>query len=387
MLLERIEFIWKRLSFLNKVTARNIFRYKKRMVMTVVGIMGCTALLLCGFTIKNTVSEMVPQQYENIYQYDLMAVSMDEDFDVLQEKIEADKEIESFTPVRIETLEIFNAEGKKESLQLTVVSEGTELESYICLKDKDEQKYVLNDGELFLTRNASRILNLNAGDSVLMQNVDLIEATASITRIVENYFGNVLYMTEATYEELFGEYKANGVYAKFSDECKDVYAYTNELSRMDEIMSATSTEEMAAEFDSAFALINMVVYIVLVLAAMLAFAVLFTLSNTNISERERELATIKVLGFYNAEIHSYVNKETLLLTLVGIICGMPAGFALGRYVMGILQIPSLQFYIALYPESYAFAAAITIIFALAVNLLTNGSLNKIDMIEALKSVE
>ena len=387
VLLERIGFIWKRLSFLNKVTARNIFRYKKRMFMTIVGIMGCTALLLCGFTIKNTVSEMVPQQYSNVYQYDLMAVSMDEDFDVLQEKVETDKEIESFIPVRIETLEIFNAEGKKESVQLTVVSDGKELEPYICLKDRDEQKYVIEDGDIFLTRNASRILNLNAGDNALFQNVDLVEVTASVNKIVQNYFGNVVYMTESTYEEMFGEYKPNGVYAKFSGECKDVYAYTNELSRMDEVMSATSTEEMAAEFDSAFALINMVVYIVLVLAAMLAFVVLFTLSNTNISERERELATIKVLGFYNNEVHSYVNKETILLTCIGIVCGMPAGFALGRYVMGILQIPSLEFYIALYPESYAYAAVITIIFALTVNLLTNGTLNKINMIEALKSVE
>ena len=144
---------------------------------------------------------------------------------------------------------------------------------------------------------------------------------------------------------------------------------------------------MAAEFEPAFALINMVVYIVLVLAAMLAFVVLFTLSNTNISERERELATIKVLGFYDFEVHSYVNKETLILTGLGILFGMPAGWLLGRYVMGILEFPSLEFYIALYPESYAIAAVVTVVFALVVNMITDQSLNKINMIEALKSVE
>ena len=144
---------------------------------------------------------------------------------------------------------------------------------------------------------------------------------------------------------------------------------------------------MEDEFGPAFALINMVVYVVLVLAAMLAFVVLFTLSNTNISERERELATIKVLGFYNPEVHAYVNKETLILTSIGILFGMPAGLALGRYLMGILEFPSLEFYITLYPQSYLIAGAITFAFALIVDFITNRTLDKIDMVEALKSVE
>ena len=387
VLLERVTFVWKRLSFLNKVTARNIFRYKKRMFMTIVGIMGCTALLLCGFTIKNTVSEMVPQQYDHVYKYDLMAVTADDDYDILKEKMSSDSEIDKYLPARIESLEIFNAEGKKETVQLIVVSEGELLEPFICLKDKKETEYILEDGEVFLTRNATRILGLESGDDILVQNMDLAEARVNISQVVENYFGNTIYMTEKTYTEVFGDYNTNAVLATFADNCKNIERYTDELARMDEILSATSTQEMAEEFDSAFQLINMVVYIVLFLAAMLAFVVLFTLSNTNISERERELATIKVLGFYNQEVHSYVNKETLILTLIGIVCGMPAGYGLGRYVMGILELPSLEFYITLYRESYGVAAVITIIFAILVNFITNGTLNKINMIEALKSVE
>lgn len=387
VLLERVTFVWKRLSFLNKVTARNLFRYKKRMIMTIVGIMGCTALLLCGFTIKDSVAEMIPQQYEKLYKYDLMAVTQDDDFAVLEEKMQEDKEIAEYLPVRVESLEIYNEAGQKETLQVIVVSEGSMLEPYIYLKDKENQEYTLEDGDIFLTRNATRILGFEIGDTVKWQNLDLVEVEAPITQIVENYLGNMAYMTEATYRELFDTYEPNAVLAIFSESCKDPAVYSEDLSRMDEVISAVSTEEMSGEFESAFALINMVVYVVLVLAALLAFVVLFTLSNTNISERERELATIKVLGFYNHEVHSYVNKETIILTGIGILCGMPAGWVLGRYIMGILEFPSLEFYITLYTRSYGIAAVITVIFALLVNTITNKTLNKINMIEALKSVE
>lgn len=330
---------------------------------------------------------MIPQQYENVYKYDLMAVALDDDYEELASKMEDDAEVSKYLPVRIESLEIFNEAGKKEAIQLIVVSDGKLLEPYICLKDKQNNEFILEDGDIFLTRNATRILSLENGDVLKWQNQDLVEVEAAFTKVVENYLGNAAYMTVETYEKLFGDYTPNGVLADFSESCKDHADYTDALAREDGILSAVSTEQMAAEFEPAFALINMVVYIVLVLAAMLAFVVLFTLSNTNISERERELATIKVLGFYDFEVHSYVNKETIILTGLGILFGMPAGWLLGRYVMGILEFPSLEFYIALYPESYAIAAVITIVFALAVNTITDRTLNKINMIEALKSVE
>lgn len=387
VLLERIPFIWKRLSFLNKVTARNLFRYKKRLFMTVFGITGCMALLLCGFTIKNTITEMMPQQYQNIYQYDMMAVVSAGDFENLSNTLENDEEIEDYVSARIESIEIMNEEGQKESVQLMAVPEGGMLDSYICLRDEEENEFELKDGEIFVTRNAAKILGVGEGDTVTLQNLDLVEVEAPITRIVENYLGNMIYMTEATYTELFETYEINGALVHFSDACEDQAEYTDELARQEGILSAMSTQAMEDEFEPAFALINMVVYVILVLAALLAFVVLFTLSNTNISERVRELATIKVLGFYYHEVHFYVNKETLILTAIGILCGMPAGLALGRYLMGILEFPSLEFYIILYPESYLYAGAITLIFALIVNVITNRTLDKINMVEALKSVE
>ena len=385
--LEKIPFIWRRLTFLQKVTARNLFRYKKRLIMTVFGIAGCMTLLLCGFTIKNTVSELMPQQYENIFRYDLMAVTSDDDYAEFAESLEADGQIEKFIPVRIESVELLNADGKKESVQLYTVPEGVSLGDYICLKDQENREYELRDGDVFITRNASQLLGFGIGDNVTVQNLDLTEAQIPATQIVENYLGNMVYMTENTYEKYFGDFSPNGVLAVFSEKCADPSGYADDLARQSEILSATSTEAMEAEFSSAFALMNMVVYVILVLAAMLAFAVLFTLSTTNISERVRELATIKVLGFYDSEVHTYVNKETLILTLLGILVGMPAGYFFGRYLMGSLEFSSLEFYIVMYPQSYLFAAAITIVFALVVELITNRILDKIDMVEALKSVE
>lgn len=387
VMLERVTFIWKRFSFLNKVTARNLFRYKKRLFMTIFGIAGCTALLLCGFTIKDTVSEMMPQQYEVVYQYDLMAVSSEDDYEELQTMLDEDKEVEEYISAGMDSVEIFNTEGSKETVQLIVVPENVSLDGYIKLKDKKNHAVELEANDILLTRNATRLLDVSKGDTLTLQTQDLEQVEITISKVVENYFGNIVYMTEDTYKELFGEFHPNGALIQLAEACKDQKAYTEDMKREDCVLSVVSTEAMRDEFSSAFALINMVVYVILILAAMLAFVVLFTLSNTNISERERELATIKVLGFYNSEVHAYLNKETWILTCIGILLGMPSGWLLGRYVMGILELPSLEFYIDLYPISYLYAAVITLIFALVVNLITNRTLNKINMVEALKSVE
>ena len=387
VLLERITFLWKKMSFLNKVTARNIFRYKKRMLMTVFGIAGCTALLLIAFTIKDTVSEMMPQQYEEVYEYDMMAVADDEEYEEMEALLKTEKEVEDYVPVRIESAEIISEEGKEETVQVIIVPDDKSLAGYIKLKDKENHPVSLGADDVLLTKNATRVLDISIGESVDLQMLDLTQAKIEVTGIVENYFGNIVYMTESKYVELFGPFVKNGVLVHLSDACKDQKAYVDELKREEIILSAVSNQAMEDDFEKSFALINMVVYVILILAALLAFVVLFTLSNINISERERELATIKVLGFYYPEVHSYVNKETWILTLIGIAAGMPLGWLLGRYVMGILKFPSLEFYIDLYPISYLYAVAITLIFTFAVNFITDKSLDKINMVEALKSVE
>lgn len=385
--LERIPVVWKKLSFLNKVAARNIFRYKKRLFMTVLGIMGCTALVICGFTIKDTVSDLLPRQYEQIYQYDLMAVSTADDNEKLISYMEKDGEISDYVNILVDSITVENRKGETESLQMYVIPEGKTLDSYIRLEDLKGNLLSLENGDIYLTQNAAEFLDLKKGDKMLIQDSKLEQQEVTLSQVAQNYLGNTVYMTEDTYESLFGAYEPNSVLAHFSDTCKDQIGYTDTLGRQDGMVSVSSTQEMEQDFSAAFYLVNMVVYIILILAAALAFVVLFTLSTTNISERVRELATIKVLGFYNNEVHLYVNKETLILTAAGILLGLPFGHVLGHVLAGLLKMPSIQFVASIHPVSYLISAVLSLAFALIVNLMTNRILNKIDMVEALKSVE
>ena len=385
--LEHIPVIWTHLSFLNKVTARNLFRYKKRLLMTVAGILGCTALLVCGFAIKDTVTDLLPKQYEQVYQYDLLAVATDND--TLLEEMEASEEIESYLNVRIDTVTI-EYDGSKASIQLIVVpDEDAELlAEYISITDIDSGEALLpENGGILVTRNAGQMLGFSAGDTVSLQDLTLTQGEVTVTAIVENYLGNNVYITQTMYEELFGEYEANGVIANLTDDCEDPIAWADELSHKDDITNVTATEQLREEFSKAFVLINMVVYIIIIMAAALAFVVLFTLSTTNISEREREIATIKVLGFFDHEVHLYVNKETILLTILGILPGLVAGTFLGHAMTAVLNMPSLYFDVSIFPVSYLYSGGLTLIFALLVQQITNRILNKVDPVEALKSVE
>jgi len=386
VLLERITPIWSRLSFLNKVTARNLFRYKKRLFMTLFGIAGCTALLLTGFTIKDTVVELLPLQYEETYRYDVMVVA--EDNDKLLDCLEECSEIRKYINTMITNVKLITEEGREETVQLVVIPDEENISRYIRLYDMDGERQKLTDDDVFVTTNLSMVMDFSEEDFVLIQNMNLVQADVEVTKVVMNYLGNSIYMTETMYEDSFDEkFEPNAAYIllNIKDEKQDVFV--DELEAEDGILTVMGYRDMMNGFNSAMYIINMVVYIVIVLAGALAFVVLFTLATTNISERERELATIKVLGFYDAEVHSYVNKETLILTGLGILLGMPIGKIMGEWLMSILEMPAIYFYTTLYPESYAYSGIIAIVFALLVNLMTNKSLNKIDPVEALKSIE
>ena len=385
VLLEYIPALWNNMSFLNKVTARNLFRYKKRLLMTISGIAGCMALLLFGFAIKDSVTDLVPRQYEQTFHYDAMVVAVDHK--ILQGYLDHDPNVEEYLNGIITSVTLENPEGKTEAVQLMVVPDGESLQRYIELRQTDGQVVSLDDGEVMLTQNASILLKLDAGDQAKIQTMELEQAEIYITDVVENYLGNYIYMTRATYEECFGEYEANSALVYLSEDCKDQILFCDALSKQEGILSCVSTESMEADFSSAFMLINMVVYIVIIMAACLAFVVLFTLATTNISERTRELATIKVLGFYDNEVHSYVNKETMILTGIGILLGIPLGYAFAQTLTQILSLPSMYLEVSLHPISYFIAGGLSLVFALIVNVITDKSLDQIDPVEALKSVE
>ncbi len=382
--LEYVTPLWKRLSFLNKVTARNLFRYKKRLFMTIAGIMGCMALLLFGFAVKDSVTDLMPRQYEQTYRYDLMAVSTGDDNEKLLSYMEPGAD---YLNLQIASVKLINPEGDEEKVQMFVIPEDVPLDRYLSLEMISGEAVQMDDAGIYVTRNAANVLGFGAGDMVSVQDLSLRKETFPVSGIVKNYLGNNVYISKALYESLSWEYEPNGVLVNLPEEIADPIAYADELGAREGVLSAVSTKELKDDFSKAFALINMVVYVVIIMAASLAFVVLFTLSSTNISERCRELATIKVLGFYDSEVHLYVNKETLILTVIGIVLGLPLGYVFAGTLTYILNMPSIYLEVSLHGISFVISAAMSFGFALVVDLITNRSLDGIDPVEALKSVE
>ena len=386
VLLERIRPLWRNLTFLNKVTARNLFRYKKRMLMTVFGIMGCSALVLCAMAINDSVSALIPRQYEHIYRYDLMVMTDDEH---VYQSLSRDDEVSECLALLVDNATIKSSGNKEERVQLMVFPKQADVASYLSLEDLNGDPVTLEMGDVYVTQNASQVLDFSLKDTIRVQNSDFKEKRVKVTGIVQNYLGNTIYMSKNTYKTLFGSYEDNAVLANFrgdiSKQQKD--SYVQKLEDREGVLSVVSTSSMQDAFETSFSLITSVVYLILAMAAALAFVVLFTLSTTNISERVRELATIKVLGFYDKEVHSYVNKETLLLTFLGILAGLPAGTILAQSLTYVLNMPSIHFAVTIRPISYLYTVILSFGFAVIVNLITNRVLNHIDMVESLKSME
>ena len=389
ILLEHVGPVWHRLGFLSKVTARNLFRYKRRLLMTVFGIAGCVALLITGFGIRDTVLSLSPRQYGDggVNLYDLMAVTSADDLDSAMADLEGSPEVEDVLRVYIDSLTVSYGDSK-ESVSLIVVPDDVDLSGYVRLVDESGQPMALPEDGAVITKNAEQVMGFSLGDELHLQDSTLAEGTAPVSGIAMSYLGNTLYMTESAYEAAFGApCEQNGVLAHLSGDADEQVAFSEGLTEDGRYLSVVSTQKLVNDFSSAFTLINTVVYVVIVLAAALSFTVVFTLSNTNISERERELATIKVLGFRRPEVHRYINKETLILTGIGIVCGMPLGYFLARSLTWILRMPSLYFDVVVDPLTYVISAVLAFVFTLLVNLITDRSLDRIDMVGALKSAE
>ena len=387
--LERVTPVWKRLSFLNKVTARNIFRYKRRFFMTVFGIAGCVALLICGFGIRDTVISLSDRQYgeAGVLRYDLMAVTNADDLDAVADDLAADPSVGKIQRLRIDSLTA-SFGGSSESVTLYVVPDGCDLSAYVGLADDSGAALTVGESGCLVTKNAEQVLGFSAGDTIHVQDATLAEADLEVAGVAMNYLGNSIYMSESAYESSFGKKpEQNGLLATLSGDDAAQIEFCDGLADDSRLLSVTSTAKLVRDFSTSFTLINTVVYVVIVLAAALAFTVVFTLSNTNISERERELATIKVLGFLRPEVHVYINKETLILTGIGILAGLPGGYALTRSLTFVLKMPSPYFDTIVAWPTYLIAAALAFAFTLMVNAMTNRSLDRIDMVGALKSAE
>ncbi len=393
VLLEKIPFIWKRLSFSRKVTVRNIFRYKKRFLMTIIGIMGCTALILTGFGLRDSISRIMPDQYEHVFNYD-MQISLksgleENQIEELKSNLEHKDEITNTLETYMTSLTAIK-NGVEEDVQVIVPKEKDSLEGTINLVDiETKEKVTLNDNEICLTDKAAELLGVKVGDTIILQDSDGNEKEVTISNVVENYVYHYVYMSKDLYENLYNQdYETNVLLAQDSDlteEQEDSLA--EELMGYNEISSVSLISSAIRTMDETMESLNYVVVVLIVSAGLLAFVVLYNLSNVNISERIRELATIKVLGFYDREVYDYVTRETILLTLIGIVLGLVAGFFLNYYIIGTCEINMLRFNKTIEPLSYVYATLITIGFTLIVNFVTYFALKKIDMIESLKSVE
>lgn len=387
--LEHIGFVWRRLGFLNKVSARNLLRYKRRFLMTVLGVAGCVALLITGFGIRDTVISLSPRQYgdDGVVRYDLMVVTSADDLGSVEDDLAGSDEVADLVPIYVDSVTATFGDDK-ESVQLYVVPEGTDLGAYVDLRDEAGERIGLDEAGVAATKGLEQVTGLEPGDEAHLQDSTLAEGDARVGAVALSYLGDALYMSEDAYEEAFGaELKPNALLAHLTGSADEQVAYAEELTEDGRMLSVTATQKLVNDFSGAFTLINTVVYVVIVLAAALAFTVVFTLSNTNISERERELATIKVLGFRAGEVHRYINKETIILTVIGIAVGLPMGYALARSLTWILRMPSLYFDVVVDPLTYVVSAALAFAFTLVVNLITNRSLDRIDMVGALKSAE
>ena len=391
VLLERIRPLWKRLSFLNKVTARNIFRFKSRLIMTVGGVAGCTALIVCGLGINDSVDALGPKQYEDLYRYDLLVVANDADADAMADLVAGNADVTDTMRVRLESGELANDDGSA-TIQLMVVPDGggEDLSEMVELEDAEHGRAALTlaDDGVVVAQSAANALGVKAGDTVSLTDGNMRHGEVTVTAVNRGVIGSDVYIGEEAYRQAFGDDSPltwNAMYALFDGDGDAQVAYAEELQDDPSILTAMSCEDMRRSFR--FELMAAVVALIIGLAGGLALVVLFTLANTNVSERVREMATLKVLGFTDREVHTYVNKEMMILTGVGIVAGLPLGRFIGGLLTAALNMPSIYFEVEVHWWSYLIAAVITLVFALLVQLITNPVLDRIDPVSSLKSVE
>ena len=390
VMLERIPFIWKHLNFSHKVTVRNIFRYKKRFLMTIIGIFGCTSLIVTGFGIKDSIKTIVPSQFEKVFSYNMQVSVKDDISEKTEQKLVDELRENSQVQKAIETdmTSVTAVNGDNEE-DVQVIIPKDNFDGVVNLYDVKSKKTVeLQENEICLTDKCAQLLGVKAGDTIKLKD-DNKEIDAKISNIVENYVSHYIYMSKATYENLFGEkYNTNVIFLKNVDltEAEEDELITNLMSK-EGVSSATRISSMMGMIDDTLKSLNYIVIILIVSAGLLAFVVLYNLANVNISERIRELATIKVLGFYDKEVYDYVTRETIILTIIGIVLGLFGGYLLNYYLIGTCEINTLRFCKIIEPISYVYAVIITVVFTMIVNIVTYFALKKIDMIESLKSVE
>ena len=392
ILIERISFIWKHLSFSWKSSMRNLFRYKKRLFMTIFGIAGSMGLMLVGFGLYDSIMDIAILQYDQIQHYDAMVIN-DEDATDSQEKdllkfLDGNSEIDHYTRVQLTKM---TAPKEKGSVSIYVyVPENTEnFKEDVTLRDrKSHEQYELTDDGAVICEKTASLIGVKTGDEITLEK-DNRKYKVKITAVTENYMGHYVYMTPPCYEKTFGEKPeySSTVYTMKEDAESDLETLGNAILKYPAALSISYTSSTAGQVERMLGSLGAVIWVLIISAGMLAFVVLYNLNNINITERQRELATLKVLGFYDGEVSQYVFRENVLLSFIGILAGAVFGIFLHRYVITTVEVDAVMFGRNIKPISFVYSGIITFGFSMFVNMVMHFKLKKIDMVESLKSVE
>ena len=393
VLIEKIGFIWNRLSFFGKVSGRNLFRYKRRMFMTIVGIAGCTALMLTGFGLKNSISDIVNKQYNYIYNYSgYLAYDSDctdEELSDIYSRLLATDPNAEYTRATIKQYTLSNG-GTSVDCYVTVVEDADIFEEMVDLHERTSgERLSLSDGAI-ATEKLAKLLGAKAGDEVTIRISDGVTQTIAFSGITEHYASHYLYMTQSVYEETFGTAPEYNILYFSSDELDEETAqdsFSESMLKNEAILSVSMNSGAASSFSDNIRMMDLVVIVLIVSAGALAFVVLYNLTNINITERIREIATLKVLGFYDREVSNYVFRENIILSVIGAAAGLFLGTALCQFIIQTAEIDEVMFGRDIHLLSYVWSFLITVVFSLTVNFIMTGQLKKISMVESLKSVE
>lgn len=391
--LEYIPFLWKRLNFTWKSTVRNLMRYKKRFFMTIFGIGGCMGLMLVGFGLKDSISSIVPLQYEDIQLYDGNVILQSDV--TMQEKQEVYEALEKNSQVVATAEDLLQKitiehDGVSKEVYLNVPENVEKFSDFVVLQDRTtKEKYQLTDKGAVLTEKMAKELGVSAGDTVTIKEENEKERTVKISQICENYMSHYLYMTPAVYKAAYGkEPEYNSIYYRTEGRTtKEAESVGEAALKLDGALSVSYTTELRQQVDDMLQSLDIVIVVLIISAGMLAFVVLYNLNNINITERKRELATLKVLGFHDKEVTEYVYRENILLTLIGSVFGMLLGKILHRFIIVTVEIDSVMFGRNINTISFVYAFLLTVVFSLFVNGVMYFKLKKINMVESLKSVE
>lgn len=390
ILFEKIPFIWNHLNFSNKITIRNIFRYKGRVIATIIGISGCTALILAGFSLKDSLKDISVYHFENVFHYDkIVSLKPGYDYDEIINDLNSNKDVNTVTLGMMDSVTVRKDEKKQDAV-LFILDDIEKIDEVVTLKDMSTSVNVVpSDDGIIISEKLSELLNLNTGDMLTFTDNNNQAYQFKISHVVENYVNHYVYLTKETYNKISGNYNNNTLFINMKDNLEqDVLDnFDKKLLSTKEISSIVNSKEMIDMIGDMMNSLDSVVLILIVSSMLLSFVVLYNLSNINISERKREIATLKVLGFYPSEVDHYITKENIILTFIGILIGLCFGTYLGHYIISTCEPDYIMFVRSVNIASYVYSAVITVLFTAIVNFVTHFNLKKIDMIESLKNVE